>query len=644
MLDRNTAAQGAPLTRGSFFALRSPLIASLLVVVMCAIPFVVGLPGPFLLDDWGNLEPLLNVDASATSVYGSAFNNGSGFLLRPVSNLSFIANLLLAGPYPLPFKLTNLAIHVTNGVLVFFVAQALLRVLAPAATTRRQQLTALAASAIWTVHPLQVSTVLYVVQRMTMLATLFSLLALLIAFRFLDSARAPTRLRWLKALAVFLLATGLAVLSKENGALVPLMLLATYVAAPQDSRARLTDSHGKIRFWLTGVVALLALGAVCLALGWERLVAYGGRPFTLIDRLLTEPFVLLGYLRSIFIPMPSRMGLFLDDTVLRTAADPLAWIGLAGVAAAVAGALLVRRQFPVLAFAALWFLACHALESTVFPLELAFEHRNYLALLGPALAVAQGPAWLGARYGTRIAATAAIILVTGLGLATFQRARQWGSEESFALTEARNHPDSIRAQNLAGIVERRRGNTASPIARMARMKKVHPEQFFPFAMDMDFACDATGHPVDWAGIHRTAALDIGGSEVQGYFNHITLAVASGRCQGIAWRQLDVHLIRLVTEASNRNATRAAQYYTVLRASLREKIDPTEAGELFYQAAALDPASTELWQRIAMFEISQNNRSKALEAIRRADATLTRWSPTARNLDQLRLGAKSLPMR
>lgn len=644
MADSKSLQKRAPHLRGPFSMARSPLLAGLVMILLCAIPFVPGLTGPFLLDDWGNLEPLLNVNPSLGSIYAAVFNNASGVLLRPVSNLSFVANLLTAGPYPLPFKLTNLAIHVANGVLVFFVTGALLRVLAPTATSRRNQLTALVAAAIWTVHPLQVSTVLYVVQRMTMLATLFSLAALLIAFRFLDASQAPRRLEWPKVLALFLLATCLAVLSKENGALVPLMLLATYVAAPRDSRTRLTNSPGKQRFWLLGVIALIVVGIVCLTLGWDRLVAYGGRRFTLPDRLLTEPFVLLGYLRSIFIPAPARMGLFLDDTLLRTAADPMAWIGLAGVAAAVVGAMLARRRFPVATFAVLWFLACHAMESTIFPLDLAFEHRNYLALLGPVLAVAQGLAWLGARHGARIAATAVVLMVSGLGIATFHRSGQWGAEESFALTEARNHPDSIRAQNLAGIVERRRGNTASPIARMDRMKKIHPGEFFPFAMDMDFACDDTGHSVDWAGIHRTATKDIGGSEVLGYFNHIAIVVAGGNCQGISWRELDSHLARLVTEARNRDATRAAQYYTVLRASLREKIDPTGASELYYQAADLDPTSTELWQRIAMFEISQKDPGKALNAIRTARRGTPEWSPTSSMLGQLQRTAESMQSR
>ncbi|KGM53862.1 hypothetical protein N800_03685 [Lysobacter daejeonensis GH1-9] len=620
---------------------RSPLLAALILTILCAAPFAPGLTGPFLLDDWGNLEPLLNVNPSLESIYAAVFNNASGVLLRPVSNLSFAMNLLLAGPYPLPFKLTNLAIHLITGGLAFFVSQSLLRILAPAASERRVLLSALFAAIIWAVHPLQVSTVLYVVQRMTMLSALFMLIAILVATRFLTDTTKHGARHWLKSFVLYAAATFLAVLSKENGALVPLILLAIFLAAPPEARATLFGTREKKLFWLGGVVAPMMVAVVCLLIGWNSLMGFSGRSFTLVERLLTEPFVLMGYVRTILIPAPSVMGLFLDDTPIRSAADPLAWATLVAFLAIPVIAVRLHKRFPMFAFAILWFLACHAMESTVLPLELAFEHRNYLALLGPAIATAYGLLGLFEHYSPRLTGAAVLATVAALGFTTFHRASQWSSEETFALTEARNHPDSIRAQNLAGIVERRRGNMTSAIARMDAMKKAHPNEFFPFAMDMDFACDSTGHEVDWAGIHRTAARDIGGSEVLGYFNHISIVVANGSCQGISWRQLDAHLVRLADEAKRQRSTWAQQYFTVLRASLRENIDPPAASELFYQAADLDPKAKDIWTRIAMFEIAQNNRAQALVALNTAESQTPTWSPSAKRLAQLRATAESL---
>lgn len=621
---------------------RSPLLATLLLTILCAVPFAPGLTGPFLLDDLGNLEPLLGVTPNLESIYAAAFNNASGVLLRPVSNLSFIINLLLAGPYPLPFKLTNLAIHLITGGLAFVASQGLLRVIAPAASKRHVLLSALCGTIIWVVHPLQVSTVLYVVQRMTMLSALFALIAITIATRFLTDTNGLGSRHWIKALVLYAAAVFLAVLSKENGALIPLILSAIFFAAPPESRATLVNTRGKKLFWLWGIIAPMAAAATYLLFRWNSLMGFSGRSFTLVERLLTEPFVLLGYARTILLPAPSWMGLFLDDTPIRSADDPLAWVMLATLLAIPTTAVLIRKRLPVLAFAILWFLACHAMESTILPLELAFEHRNYLALLGPAIAAGYALLGLVERYNPRLAGVVVLGTVTALGVTTFHRARQWSSEETFALTEAKNHPNSIRAQNLAGIVERRRGNMTSAIARMAKMKKTHPNEFFPFAMDMDFACDNTGHEVDWAGIHRTAVRDIGGSEVLGYFNHITLVVGSGNCQGISWPQLDAHLARLSEEAKRQGSTWAQQYFTVLRASLREKIDPRTASELFYRAAELDPKARDIWTRIAIFEIAQSNRARARAALKTAESQTPTWSPAAKRLAQLRAAAESLP--
>jgi hypothetical protein len=638
---RNLRDKEAPRKRGLLFADEAPLLLPLLLVLACVLPFVPGLTGPFLLDDLGNLAPLLGIHADANGFYAAIFNNGSGLLLRPLANLTFAANLLTAGPYPFAFKLTNLALHLGNGMLVFAVAMALLRVLAGNAPSTRRIATALLATALWTIHPLQVSTVLYVVQRMAMLSATFSLVAVGIALWFLaprtDTARRP---HWVVATLLVFLATALAVMGKENGALVPLLLLAVLLSAPPAGRALLAGTPDRLRFWLATVALPLGAGLLVLLAGWHRFIRYGA-DFTLLQRVLTEPFVLAGYLRSFFFPDLSAMGLFLDDTRLRTASEPMAWLALAVVVSLPMVAIALRRRWPLVAFAILWFLACHAMESTILPLELAFEHRNYLALLGPCLAVAHGVTALAARRRT-VAIAFAVALLAFLGVLTYQRARTWSSEASFALTEARHHPDSIRAQNLAAIVEHQQGDLVSPVRRMARMKALYPRAFFPFAMDMDFACDIPGHQVDWPAIRRNAAIRIGSSEVLGYFNHTTIQVARGACPGIATATLDQHLHWLADTAEQRHATRAAQYYTVLRATLRERAAPQAAAQLLYQAAALDPSSSDLWERIATFEITRRQRAPALSALDKARARVPAWSPAAARLAQLRESAKALP--
>ena len=140
-------------------------------------------------------------------------------LMRPISMLSFAVNYYISGLDPLPFKATNLAIHVATGLAIYALGiqliPRLLRQVAAPATTRA---IALVAASIWMLHPLHVSNVLYVVQRMNQLSTLFALLGLLCysvgRWQMLRTGSGlATSLCGLTAFGI------LSLFSKENGAL-----------------------------------------------------------------------------------------------------------------------------------------------------------------------------------------------------------------------------------------------------------------------------------------------------------------------------------------------------------------------------------------------------------------------------------------
>ena len=80
------------------------------------------------------------------------------------------------------FKVVNLVLHLICGWVLFITVALLLRIMADSNLTQlnstEQFYTAAVTSALWILHPLHVSTVLYSVQRMAILATLFSLLGI----------------------------------------------------------------------------------------------------------------------------------------------------------------------------------------------------------------------------------------------------------------------------------------------------------------------------------------------------------------------------------------------------------------------------------------------------------------------------------
>src|SRR5690606_24599767 len=133
--------------------------------------------GPWLFDDSSNLDPIRRWLAGEVGWREVVLENTSGPGGRPLSMISFLLSAALGGYTPFVFKLGNLLLHLVNGLLVF----ALFRQMAPRdrALSGFPLTVPLARATLWLLHPLLVSTTLYVVQRMAMLSATFMLLAML---------------------------------------------------------------------------------------------------------------------------------------------------------------------------------------------------------------------------------------------------------------------------------------------------------------------------------------------------------------------------------------------------------------------------------------------------------------------------------
>ncbi|MBE9562730.1 MAG: hypothetical protein IMF12_07715, partial [Proteobacteria bacterium] len=134
-----------------------------------------GLYGIFIFDDVPNLQELANVGQFGSSIMQFITEGEAGSLGRPVSLLTFALQADSWPFYPWDFKYVNLMIHLLNGCLIFWIVIFITRFL----ELKHHVLLALLTASVWLLHPLQVSTVLYVIQRMTQLATLFTLVGIL---------------------------------------------------------------------------------------------------------------------------------------------------------------------------------------------------------------------------------------------------------------------------------------------------------------------------------------------------------------------------------------------------------------------------------------------------------------------------------
>lgn len=425
----------------------TPRTTFLLLICAVLLAYGAGINGPLMLDDAPNLAQINRWLDGRASWWEAIFGTSSGILGRPVAHFTFWLDAVLTHLKPGHMKLVNVLIHLSCGWLIWRLTTRL--------ATRDQRVAQVAdylgllVAAVWLLHPLNVSTVLYIVQRMAQLSALFSLLAMWAYVNARESLEAgKTRAGWLWLFIGVPGLTALAALSKENGLLVPL-----YCAVIEWFLFRQPRPKSVWIFQSGFVVAPFVVGLVALITLPERILAgYSQREWTLTERVLTQCRVLWDYIGQLLLPNPVRMGLFSDDVVASTSVfQP--WTtaaGLLGLLALVWLAWYLRARSPLVAVGIALFFAGHAMESTVLPLELAFEHRNYLPAFGLFLAVIAGAAHAVGAHNLdsvilrRISLLALIPLLV-LGGMTAQRAWIWGDLKRIALEGVTQHPNSLRA-------------------------------------------------------------------------------------------------------------------------------------------------------------------------------------------------------
>lgn len=428
------------------------------LVIVLALTFVAywpGLHGGFTFDDDVSIVANAQVqveDLSLAALRDAAESGVTGPLGRPLSMVSFALNHALSGLDPFGYKLTNLVLHGINVALVALLARLLLSAHARLPASRVAWIALLAAAA-WALHPFNLTGVLYVVQRMTSLSSLF-MLAGALSYAAGRARLVAGRGGWSLILAVPLIWFPLAVLSKETGALVFVYVLVIEVTFFRFAASRDADRLRLAAFFGLTLGLPLVLAAALFASEPMRLLGgYALRDFTLEERLLTEARVVLWYLRMILLPDIRHMGLMLDDFPLSTSLlqPPVTVLAVGALTGLVVTAGLALRRAPLVAFGILWFLAGHLVESTVLPLELAYEHRSYLASFGLLLPVSyyvlRSPL-APPRVRLRRVLVGSWILLLALG--TTLRAEQWSDPHRLLLSEIAHHPRSPRNHALAG--------------------------------------------------------------------------------------------------------------------------------------------------------------------------------------------------
>ncbi len=440
---------------------RLPWLILACFAVLTTVLYSIGLGGGYVFDDYPNIvnNPAIHVVHSSLAAWvGAMMSSPTGGIGRPMAALSFAINWYMTGGAPGPMKATNLGIHLLNGVLAFLVIRTLVRLYAKrfpqAMDAARGDWIAALTAGIWLLSPVNLTAVLYVVQREEALAQVFVLGGLLAYLggraRMLEGRRGGL----VMAIIGLVGGTALGVLAKETAIMLPAyaFLVEVFILG---FRGKQTNDRLDTR--LVGFYAISFVGVAMPAVAWlmARTLtasAWAERSFTVGQRLLTELRIVVWYLRECIVP-DGMLSLYHDDIVVSTGwLHPASTLACgAGIAGLVVLIWALRRKAPLVSLGIAWFLAAHMLTGSFIPLELAYDHRNYFPDLGIWLAMIS--IWFGLKAGGRFMLTRLVmigILVGWSGLVLGLRSYEWGNPLRLAIGEASRHPHSARANYEAG--------------------------------------------------------------------------------------------------------------------------------------------------------------------------------------------------
>ncbi len=508
-------------------------IFAVLIGGLLFICYINSLDAAWQYDDFGNIvhNTKIHMTRWSWSQLKSSLSAGQPYQIisRPLAYMSFALNHKLGGLNVFGYHLFNLTVHWTASFFLFLFIRDTLRLpIFKGRYTGQEVFIAFTAAVLWATHPIHVTAVTYIVQRMASMAGLFYIMVMYFYLRY----RSTHHLRY----GVAAILCGVcALLTKENSVMIVYALLLYDLLL---LRGAANAKPMRIALWAFSLTVLLAAaGLLYTKFDLTQLLdSYEIRPFTPVERLLTQPRVIFHYLRLIVVPMTSRMTLLHDIEISHSLWNP--WTtapAIAGTILGVAALGVMARKYPLIAFSGLFFFLNHLVEGSFLNLELVYEHRNYipsmLLFVGPAIAAVRSFHFFRYRRGLQwIIAGVVLLVVVSNGLVTFQYNRIFDSELALWTHAVRRSPRlSLAYSNLGSAYWAIGASEAAAKAfRKAHALNRYNNTFHKGIVYYNMGLYASRHEGD----HRTAA------------SHFKEAIKFYPADSRAWHQLTLALIAL----------------------------------------------------------------------------------------------------
>ena len=379
-----------------------------------------------------------------------------GSLYRPVACFSFALNYYFGKTEVFGYHLVNLTIHCLSAIFLFlFIYHVLNLPILKEKYKDNAYFIAFLSTVLWAINPIQVQAVTYIVQRMASMAGMFYIASMYFFLKGRTSRlKASKVIHYILCFICGVLALG----SKENAVMLPITLLIFDLFLIRG----ITKSSLKKYALLLLIAALICAIAALLLKGplilnpQNILSGYAGRGFTLAERLLTESRIVLFYISLLLYPMPHRLCFSHDILLSKGLLNPSTTIIAILIILALIGFTIWKsKRWPLVCFCILFFFLNHFIESTFLPLELVFEHRNYipsmLFFVPIAILMVKGIAFFSHKKTMQITIIGFVILVLiALGHSTFMRNFAWQTEEALWLDAVRKSPNLSRPHHNLG--------------------------------------------------------------------------------------------------------------------------------------------------------------------------------------------------
>jgi Flp pilus assembly protein TadD len=383
---------------------------------------------------------------------GWAFTTGYAANWHPITWLSHMLDVTLAGPTPAVAHVNNLVLHAANTVLLFTFLRRTTGALGPSAVV----------AALFAAHPLHVESVAWISERKDVLSTFFGLIAML---AYVAQVRSPSRAR----AAVLYSAFALGLMAKPMLVTLPLVLLAID-RWPINRPMTISLVREKLPLFLLSGAAMVITLVVQRAGG----AVAPFNPYPIAARLAHAATAYADYLRltvwpvnlAVFYPLPIGTG------------TARLLLSLAAIAAITIAAVLLRQHRPYLLTGWLWYIVM--LVPVIGIVQVGgqgmADRYTYFSLVGVFMAIV----WLAwdlagnssvGRAGLAAVAAAAIV---ACGLVAHHQLQFWRSSLALWTRALDVTTDNYRARNAVGALLIDQGRLDEAIVDLREAVRLEP--------------------------------------------------------------------------------------------------------------------------------------------------------------------------